>query len=182
MRRILVGVVCALTALSGVAAESVALAAGGILIATDTIPATGDLRSCMMAARNAISGTGMVIQVSGNSVTGSNEELTFTVRCDIPGTVVFVEALFPNGKDWLDPVMDAFKAGAKSPLIPSETKFHQYSVDCTRQSSCEIDPVAICKQAYQSSAKPATRVLNKVDCRDAQGTYACTIDYELNCS
>jgi hypothetical protein len=181
MRRILVGAVCALTALNAFGASSAALAQG-ILVATDNIPAVGDLRACMIAARTAMSGTGMVIQVSGGSVIGSNEERTFTVRCDIAGTVLFVEAFFPGGKDQLDPIMNAFKAGAKAPLIPSETKFHQYSVDCTRQSSCEIDPVAICKQAYPASAKPAIKVLSKVDCKDARGTYACTIDYELNCS
>ncbi|OYX34714.1 MAG: hypothetical protein B7Y99_04985 [Caulobacterales bacterium 32-69-10] len=181
MRRILVGGLGALTAWAGAAAGSGALAQG-ILVATDNIPAVGDLRACMIAARTALSGTGMVIQVSGGSVIGSNEERTFTVRCDVAGTVLFIEAFFPGGKDQLDPVMDAFKARAKAPLIASETKFHQYTVDCTRQTSCEIDPPAICKQAYQSSAKPASKVLNKVDCRDAQGVYACTIDYELNCS
>lgn len=181
MRRFLTGAVCAFTALACVWAGSGAMAQG-ILVATDTIPHAGDLRACMIAARTALSGTGMVIQVSGGSVIGSNEERTFTVRCDLAATVLFIEAFFPGGKDELDPVMAAFKAGAKAPLIPSETKFHQYSVDCTRQTSCEIEPAAICKQAYAASAKPTSKVLNKVDCRDAQGVYACTIDYELDCN
>ncbi len=177
MSRFLVGAVAALTAWAGSAAM-----AQGILVATDNIPAAGDLRACMIGARTALSGTGMVIQVSGGSVIGSNEERTFTVRCDIAGTVLFVEAFFPGGKDQLDPVIDAFKAGAKAPLIASQTKFHQYTVDCTRQTSCEIVPAAICRQAYPTSAKPALKVLSKVECRDARGTYACTIDYELDCN
>jgi hypothetical protein len=181
MRRAFVSAVAALTALTAVWTGPAALAQG-ILVATDNLPATGDLRACMMAARTAMSGTGMVIEVSGGSVYGSNEERTITVRCDIAGTVLFIEAYFPRDHDRLDPLMAAFKAGAKAPLIPSETKSHQYTVDCTRQTSCEIDPAAICRQAYAASAKPAAKVLSKVDCRDAQGVYACTIDYDLNCS
>lgn len=176
-RRIVVGGLCALTAWAGSAAL-----AQGILVATDTLPRTGDLRACMVPARTAMLGTGMVIEVSGGSVIGSNEERTITIRCDLPETVMFIEAFFPGGKDRLDPIMAAFKAGASAPLIPSETKSHQLTVDCTRATSCEIDPAAVCKQAYATSAKPSVKVLHSTPCADARGSYTCSVDYDLDCS
>lgn len=166
----------------------IALAAGpaalaqGLLVVTDGVPQSGDLRSCMVGARRALSGTGMVIQVAGGSVYGSNEERTVTIRCDLPGTIVFVEGFFPGDKDWLDPIKAAFIGAARAPLIPSVSKSHQYTVDCTRQTSCQIDPAAICKQAYAASAKPGFKILNKSDCADRQGSYTCSVDYELNCT
>src|SRR4051812_43036487 len=81
-------------ALGATLLATAAQAAGGIVVITDTRPRTGDERSCMMAARKALSGAGLVLQVSKWSMIGSNPERTITVRCDLPQSAVFIEALF----------------------------------------------------------------------------------------
>ena len=155
--------------------------AQGILVVTDGLPLTGGVRDCLVQARKALSGGGLVLQTSGASVYGSNDDRTVSIRCDIPNIVLFVSAFVPGVGDQLDLVEDAFKAGRSVPLIPARTKGHQYTVDCTRQTSCVIEPAAICRQAYPTSKKPSAKILSRTPCADAQGSYTCSIDYDLNC-
>jgi hypothetical protein len=182
MRRIIAGLLAAGAAWGGTIASGGAALAQGILVGTDTVPILDDFRGCMTTARKVLTGTGTVLQVSGGSVYGSNEERTIVIRCSEPGTAIFVEAFFPGQKDTLDATEAAFKNKVMAPLIPSESKFHQYSVDCTRQTSCQVDAAAICKQAYPASKAPKATVKQSTPCADAQGSYTCAVTYELDCN
>ncbi|HTI67008.1 MAG TPA: hypothetical protein VL460_05600 [Caulobacteraceae bacterium] len=154
----------------------------GILIATDVLPSSQDLDGCMDTARLVFSGTGLVIESNGTSYYGSNEERTITIRCDVPGKVVFVEGFFPDDKDKLDPIEAAFAHRAAAPLVASLAKAHRIAVDCSRQASCRMDAPAVCRQAYARSVKPTATVVLEDKCSDGQGSYTCKITYELDCN
>jgi hypothetical protein len=175
-----------LTALAAAGATAAASAQPayhpGILIATDVLPSSQDLDGCMDTARKLFSGTGLVIESNGTSYYGSNEERTITIRCDVPGKVVFVEGFFPDDKDKLDPIEAAFARQAAAPLVASLAKAHRMAVDCSRQTSCRMDAPAVCRQAYAKSAKPTAKVVMEDRCSDAQGSYICKITYELDCN
>ena len=165
--------------MAGVAGSGLAQ---GMLVVTDAKPARQEVRPCMVSAGKALSGTGLVIETAGGSVIGSNEDRTITIRCDIPNIVLFVEAFHPGDKDRLDPIEAAFAVNGVAQLIASQTRSHQYSVDCARGASCEIDPAAVCRQAYPVSKAPSAKVLAKYECKDAQGAFTCSVDYDLNCN
>ena len=155
--------------------------AQGILIQTHGEPATQDLRGCLVTARNALLGTGLVLESRPGFIAGSNEERTVSIRCDVPGFVLFIEAFFPGDRDRLDSIEAAFDAQKAAPLIASQSKGHQYETDCSRGTSCAIDPAAVCRQAYPASSKPSAKVLSQASCADGRGSYVCSVTYDLEC-
>ena len=171
-----------LTALAVAAFAAPALGQNGILIANDYKPWPAGFDACMTNARKTLIGAGMVVEEVSNSIVVSNEDRTISIRCDIPGYVVMGEAYFPGEQPALGTIADAFVARRPSPLIPAEVKAHQYTAECTRQTSCRIDAAAICRQAYPTSAAPAAKVLGTADCLDAQGPFVCRAVYDLNCN
>lgn len=171
-----------LTVVAVAAVAAPAMGQNGILLATDYRPWGAGFDACMTNARTTLLGAGVVIQGLAASVVGSNEDRTIAIRCDIPGYVVFDEAFFPGEPHWYETIIEAFTARRASPLIPSEVKAHQYTVDCGRGVACDIDPAAICRQAYESSAAPSAKVLEETGCLDAQGPYTCRVAYDLNCN
>ncbi len=124
----------------------------------------------------------MVLESRGGFVAGSNEERTDYIRCDIPNFVMFIEAFFPGDTDKLDSIEAAFDARRSAPLIPSQTKSHQYTMDCPNRTSCRIDPAAVCRQAYPRSARPSAKILSQASCVDGQGAYTCGVTYDLDCN
>jgi len=155
---------------------------GGILHASEYVISTQDSQTCMMSARRTLLGAGLVIQVVPGRVVGSNEDRTISIRCDIPGYVVLDDAFFPGEPRLLEVVIDAFIARRPTPLLPAAAKAHQYTVDCFRPASCEIDPAAICRQAYETSEDPKVAILSETSCGNGPDAYICGVDYDLNCN
>jgi len=155
---------------------------GGILHASDYVISTQDSQTCMMSAHQTLLGAGLVIQVVPGRVVGSNEDRTISIRCDIPGFVVLDDVFFPGEPRLLETVIDAFLDRRPVALLPAAVKAHQYTVDCFRPASCEIDPAAVCRQAYETSEDPKVSILSEKTCTDDQGSYVCGVDYDLNCN